>query len=87
MIGTKVLYAEFLVIHLSDLFIEVILLDSSWSISWRILHECSCINKFIKPVGEEINCKDYFAFYLFFTTILINSIIQMLDSIYKSYNI
>ena len=44
---------------------------------WRILHECSCFIEFIKQVEEKkIKCKACRAFYLFFATSLINSIIQ-----------
>ena len=37
---------------------------------------CSCFIEFIKRVEEEIKCEAYRAFYLFFPTSLINSIIQ-----------
>ena len=43
---------------------------------YRILHECSCFIDFIKRVGKEIKCEACRAFYLFFATSLINSIIQ-----------
>ena len=40
------------------------------------LCECSCFNEFIKLVGEEIKCEACRAFYLFFATSLINSIMR-----------
>ena len=43
----------------------------------RILHECLCFIESIKRVkGKEINCEACRAFYPFFATSLINSIIQ-----------
>ena len=56
---------------------------------YRILHECSCSIEFIKQVKEEIKYKACRAFYLFFSTSLINSI--MLEHkcyrFYLSYDI
>ena len=43
----------------------------------RILHDCSCIIKFSKQVGEkEIKCEALPSILSFFTKSLINSIIQ-----------
>ena len=62
---------------------------ASFRNTWRILHECSCFIEFIKRVGgKEIKCEACRAFYLFFATSLINSIIQDTNvRFYLSYDI
>ena len=46
-------------------------------ILYRIVHEYSCLIEFIKRVGEkEIKCEACRAFYRFFATSLVNSIMQ-----------